>query len=119
MLLNNRIKSNAGVSLSDVPPRPREIIESMPVSMGICCGKCGRVYLVAHRDNARLMRYDESDPFRPSYKLTCQCSAVRFFDKREMLPYSVSEYSVRRGYANRGDYLQIARLESPSKVRAA
>ena len=97
-------------------PRPQgEIIESMPVAIGICCGKCGRVYLVTHRDNARRIQYDESDPVRPSYKLACQCSAVRFFDKREMLPYSISAYSVRRGYANRGDYLQISRLESPKQ----
>ena len=91
----------------------------MLVAMGISCGKCGRVYLVAHPDEARRMQYDESDPIRPTYKLTCHCSGVRYFDKREMLPYSVSPYGVKRGYANRGDYLQISRLEASSMARVA
>src|SRR5215469_10987247 len=84
-----------------------EIIEFMPVAMGISCGKCGRVYLITRPDSAGRIRLDESDPLRPSYKLTCKCSAVRFFDKREMLPYTVPRYCVLRGYAIRGDYVQV------------
>ena len=98
---------------------PREIIKFMAVAMGICCGECGRVYLVSHPDNARRIRYDDSDPVGPSYKLTCECSFVRFFDSRELLPYSISACCVQRGCAHRGEYLQIARLGSASRERVA
>jgi hypothetical protein len=91
----------------------------MPVAMGISCGKCGRVYFVAHQDNARRIRFDNTDKIRPSYQLTCDCSAVYFFEKREMLPYSVSAYCIQRGYAERGDHLQIPPVINRSKMRAA
>ena len=92
----------------------------MPVGVGISCGKCGRVYFVAHPDNARRIRFDDTDQLRPSYQLICHCSAVHFFEKREMLPYSVSAYCIQRGYAERDNSVQIAGpLSGRSRIRAA
>lgn len=79
----------------------------MPVAMGISCEKCGRVYFIAHPDNARRIRFDDTEKLRPAYQLSCQCSAVHFFEKREMLPYSVTADCMERGYAERADYIQI------------
>jgi len=91
----------------------------MAVAVGISCAKCGRVYLVAHPDNARRIRFDDSDKLRPPFSLTCQCSAVRFFDKREMVPYSVSSHSFQRGYAGRDNCVQIKQGVGFNKKRAA
>jgi len=68
----------------------------MPVAMGISCGKCGSVYFVAHQDNARRIRFDDTDKLCPSYQLTFHCSAVHFFEKREMLhtPFLHTVFSV-------------------------
>ena len=92
----------------------------MPVAMGIACEKCGRVWFVAHPDNACRIRFDDTDRLRPSYQLTCKCLAVHFFEKREMLPYSVSEYCIQRGYAARDNSVQIVPPRTASrKMRAA
>ena len=88
--------------------------------MGIACEKCGRVYFITHPENARRMRFDDTDNLRPPYQLTCQCSAVHCFEKREMLPYSVSELCIQRGYAERANYVQIVPTHAKrGKVRAA
>ena len=81
----------------------------MPVAVGISCGECGRVYFVAHPDNARRIRFDDADKLRPSYQLICHCSAIHFFEKREILPYSVPEHCMQRGYAERDNSVQLVR----------
>ena len=92
----------------------------MPVAMGIACEKCGRVYFIVHPDNARRIRFDDTDTLRPPYQLTCQCSAVHFFETREMLPYAISADSMQRGYAERASYTQILPPQAHrSKLRAA
>jgi hypothetical protein len=91
----------------------------MPVAMGISCANCGRVYLVAHPDSARRIRLNYRDKFGPEYRLKCQCSAVRYFDKREMVPYSVSLFSLQRGYASRDNCVQVKQAAGFSKKPAA
>ena len=48
-----------------------------------------------------------------SYRLNCMvpCGAVRFFDRKDMKPYSVAAHSYERGYADRGEY-EVVRLAS-------
>jgi len=87
--------------------------------MGISCAECGRVYLVAHPDNACRIRFNDRDKFGPAYSLKCQCSAVRFFDKREMVPYSVSPFSIQCGYAGRDNCVQVKQAGGFSKKPAA
>jgi hypothetical protein len=80
----------------------------MPVAMGIVCQSCGRMYLVAHSANAnRIVFPSKTTAISPSYRLTCDCSEVRYFHKREVTPHRISAYINRRGYGDREEYKQI------------
>ena len=68
------------------------------------CEKCERIYLLPHPDSAERIEFTpRSDP-HPPYRLTCVCKAERRFDKRQTLPYRVSEFACVRGYAGRDEY---------------
>ena len=54
--------------------------------MGIACQSCGRIYLVTHPANAQRIVFPSKATISPSYRLTCDCSEVRFFNKRELAP---------------------------------
>ena len=97
----------------------REIITPMPVAMGIACELCGRMYLVAHPHNAHRIRFDSKAIVDQSYRLTCDCSEVRFFHKREVAPYRISSYINRRGYGDREEYQQIPFPTAAHKRRLA
>lgn len=79
----------------------------MTVHMGIACQSCGRVYFIARTERIEFSSSPRSNP----YQLNCMapCEAVRFFEMRDMKPYSVSTFSYERGYADRGEY-EVVRL---------
>jgi hypothetical protein len=79
----------------------------MPICIGIACDRCGRVYFVAHPDQAGRIRFDRHTLAAP-YKLTCAaCRGIRYFEKREVKAYSVSQRAFGRGYAERSEYQEI------------
>jgi hypothetical protein len=62
---------------------------------------------VAHPANANRIVCPSKATISPSYRLTYDCSEVRFFNKREVAPYRISANINRRGYGDREEYQQI------------
>ena len=82
--------------------------QSMPVRVGIICGKCERIYLLVHPDNAKRIQYDpRSDPH--PYRLKCICRFESHFAKTQVLPYMVSEPASDSADADRDEYYAIAK----------
>jgi len=81
--------------------------QSMPVRVGIMCGKCERIYLLVHPDNAKRIQFDpRSDPH--PYRLKCSCRFETRFSKTQVLPYMVPEPACNSAYAERDEYYAIA-----------
>ena len=80
----------------------------MPIQIAIMCERCERIYLLAHPDMSKWIRFApmRSDSHRP-YRLTCICREERSFDRAQTLPYRVSEYTCTLGYADRDEYVAI------------
>jgi hypothetical protein len=82
----------------------------MPISVGIMCEKCERVYFLAHPDAAEWVRATHQPDPHPPFELKCECRAVRGFDRAKILPYRVSDVARSRGYADRDQYeAQVAK----------
>src|SRR6516165_2983719 len=52
----------------------------MPISVGVMCENCERVYFMAHPDTAKRIRVTGRPDPNPPYELKCFCRAVRGFD---------------------------------------
>ena len=90
-------------------PRP------MPVRVAVMCEKCERIYLLAHPDSGKRIRFTPStSDSHPPYQLTCICRGERYFDKAHTLPYRVSEYTCTLGYADRDEYIAVPSQKSPT-----
>jgi hypothetical protein len=85
----------------------------MPIRFGIACEKCERIYLVAHPDRAKWILFTAGSSTHPPSRLTCICRAERYFDGPQTLPYRVSEYICRQGYAERDEYAAIPLAKFP------
>ena len=77
------------------------------------CGKCERIYLLAHPDNAKRIQLTAQSESRLAYHLTCMCKGERYFDRAQILAYRVSEYTCSRGYAERDEYHSIPNQKLP------
>ena len=86
----------------------------MPIQVAIMCEKCERIYLLAHPDSAKWIRFTppQSDS-HPPYRLTCICKGERSFDRAQTLPYRVSDYICTLGYAGRDEYDAIPGQKLP------
>jgi hypothetical protein len=72
----------------------------MPIRIAVMCEKCERIYLLAHPDSAKRIRFTpRSDP-QPPYRLTCVCRMERYFDLAHSFAYRVSEDACTVGYAD-------------------
>ncbi len=76
----------------------------MPIRVAVMCERCERIYLLAHPDNAKRIRFTPRSGTHPPYRLTCMCRVKRYFDKGQTLAYRVSEDTCSRGYADRAEY---------------
>src|SRR5262249_55007437 len=79
----------------------------MPIRVAVICGKCERIYLVAHPDSGKRIQFIHRSGPHPPYLLTCTCKTQRFFDRTHTLPYGVSDDTCSRGYADRGEYYTV------------
>ena len=68
------------------------------------CEQCQRIYLLAHPDSAKRIRSTQRSESQIAYHLRCMCKGERYFDRRQILAYRVSEYTCSRGYADRDEY---------------
>ena len=82
----------------------------MPIHFAIMCEKCERIYLLAHRDSGKRIRFTPSPDPHPRYRLTCICKVERDFDRAQTSPYRVSEHTCSRGYAERDEYDAIPNI---------
>jgi hypothetical protein len=82
------------------PPSP----ESMPIRVAVKCETCERIYLVAHPDSAKRIRYTPRPDLHPPYQLRCLCNVDQYFSRAQILPYRVSDYACSRGFAERNQY---------------
>jgi hypothetical protein len=87
-------------------PRP------MPIRFAVMCDKCERIYLLAHPDSAKRIRFTPRSHPHPQYLLACICKAERYFDKAQTFACRVSEYTCGLGYAGRREYEVIPTLKS-------
>ena len=77
----------------------------MPIRVAVKCENCERIYLLAHPDTAKKIWRSPRSDLHPPYRLRCVCCNVdQYFDKRQTLPYRVSDYTVSRGFAERNQY---------------
>jgi hypothetical protein len=85
--------------------------QPMPVRIAVRCESCERIYLLAHPNSAKRIRFALPNSDSP-YQITCACRAKRYFNKSQILACHVSEFACLRGYADRGEYDPITRRRS-------
>ena len=75
--------------------------------MGILCERCRTVYFISRSPKSSHIHYDRT---RGEFKLACvgPCSAVAYFQRIMLRPYSVSAKAIERGYADIGECQAIA-----------
>ena len=91
----------------------------MPIRFGIMCETCERIYLLAHPDSAKRIRFTRGSVPHPPFRLTCICNAERCFDRPQTLPYRVSEDICGQGYADPDEYEAIPYAKSPETRRGS
>jgi hypothetical protein len=88
------------------------VSSTMPIRVAVMCDKCERIYLLAHPDTAKWIRFTPGSDPHPRYRLTCICNAERYFDSEQTNPYRVSEFTCIRGHADRNGYDAIPNHKS-------
>jgi hypothetical protein len=91
----------------------------MPIRFAIMCEACERIYLVAHPERAKWIRFTPGSAPQPPFRLTCICRAERYFDSPQTVPYQVSESICGQGYAERDEYGAISHAKLPWTRRAS
>lgn len=88
------------------------------VRIAIVCQNCERIYLLAHPDRAKWIRFESDINPEWAYRLVCVCGTRRLFGRSHILPYGVSEDACRRGYAELGNYdmLPSPKVQGPRRL---
>ena len=89
---------------------------TMPITVGVMCEKCERIYLLAHLDSPKRIQFTPGSDPHPRYRLTCICKVERHFDSAQTKPYRVSGYACSKGYADRDEY-DVIPNQKPSMER--
>jgi hypothetical protein len=80
----------------------------MPISMGILCERCRRVYFIPRSGKSARIHFDRA---HGEFRLHCDppCNAVVPFHRAVLKPYSIADESLELGYADVGQCQAIVR----------